>query len=57
MIDRTVPVVSDPKLHPRAPEGAVEEMMWAYLDTAYNLLRELAVRYTCLLYTSDAADE
>lgn len=34
----------DPSMHSRTPENRTEEIVWAHLDTAYNLIREGAVR-------------
>lgn len=44
----TVDIKIDPALHPadEKPDGPGDEMVWAYLDTAYNLLREASVRST-----------
>ena len=41
---RTIEVKVDEKLHSRNPEPGTEEISWSALDTAWNLLRETAVR-------------
>ncbi len=41
-----VEVQFDPELHTREPANAQEALMWSVLDTAWNLLREYAVRIT-----------
>lgn len=45
-ISHPIVVAFDPTLHARSPESPSEEIVWAYLDTAYNLLREAAARLT-----------
>jgi len=38
----------DPELHQREPESEAQRITWAALDTAWNLLRETAVRLALL---------
>ena len=56
MINHTVTVSVDPKMHTRAPSNPAQEIVWAYLDTAYNLLREAAVRLTIQDMRDSAAE-
>lgn len=44
----TVPVEIDPSLHDSPPNTPADYLLRAYLDTAYNLVREAAVRMTIL---------
>lgn len=46
MSEHTITVAVDPKLHTREPGSESERLTWAALDTAWNLLREYAVRVT-----------
>lgn len=46
----------DPSMHTRAPADRAEEIVWAYLDTAYNLIRESAVRLLLEDMRSSAAE-
>lgn len=46
MSEHTITVAVDPKLHIREPGSESERLVWAALDTAWNLLREYAVRVT-----------
>ena len=46
---RTFTLAIDPVLHDgREPESEVERVIWETLDTAWNVLRESAVRVTLL---------
>lgn len=45
---RTITVAIDPELHADQPENEAERIVWEALDTAWNLLRETAVRVTIL---------
>lgn len=56
MINHTVTVSVDPKMHTRVPSNPGQEIVWAYLDTAYNLLREAAVRLTIQDMRDSAAE-
>ena len=57
MTVRTIEVKLDPSIHGRAPEGAQEEISWAALDTAWNLLRETAVQLTLQSMREQAAEQ
>lgn len=52
-----IAVQVDPSLHGRAPEPGVEAISWAALDTAWNLLRESAVRVTLQSLRNQAAEQ
>jgi hypothetical protein len=43
-MNHTVTVEVDPEIHTNPPKSGIQETVWAHLDTAYNLIREAAVR-------------
>lgn len=53
----TIEVKLDPSIHLRSPEGEFEEVSWAALDTAWNLLRETAVKLTLISLREQAAEQ
>lgn len=46
LTDKTVKIEIDSTMHARGPENEQERMIWAILDTAWNLLREGALHST-----------
>lgn len=57
MTTRTVEVKIDETVHERAPRDETEALIWATLDTAYNLLRETAVRLTLIEIREQGAEQ
>lgn len=54
---RTITVEVDLPMHQRPPQNEYEELSWAALDTAWNLLREYAVRGVLLQLREEAAEQ
>jgi hypothetical protein len=57
MTVRTIEVKVDETLHNRAPKPGTEEITWAALDTAWNLLRDAAVRLVLQDMREQAAEQ
>lgn len=51
-----VVVELDPKYHPHDPEDATEALVWAALDTAWNILGEAAVKSILLQIREQSAE-
>ncbi len=56
VVKDAVTVAVDPSIHTRTPDAGGQAIVWAYLDTAYNLLREAAVRLTIQDMRDSAAE-
>lgn len=46
----------DPALHIASPEGVIDGMSWAAMDTAWNLLRDTAVRVAIQVIRESSAE-
>lgn len=53
----TVEVKLDPELHKRTPETVIEGIAWPVLDTAFNLLRDAAVKVVLQELRTSAAEQ
>lgn len=54
---RVIPVEIDASMHEGQPEDAQAAVVWAALDTAYNLLRDTAVEVVLMDIRKQAAEQ
>lgn len=54
---KIVEVKIDEKVHPNPPQDEASQLVWAALDTAYNLLRETAAEVTFMEVRKQAKEQ
>lgn len=57
LLKDVVLVEFDQSMHTSAPQSEEDQVEWAVLDTAYNLLRDTAVRLTMMEIRKQAAEQ